>query len=473
MPGRVRKWKPTGEYNRSGAIPKFSDYSPRFYLCALLLIITYIFGGQSNEVSVHVYGTATCLIGLAWLFFSNRKRDERTLDPWLLVIGLLPILIHAVQIIPLPPSIWHALPGREVEIKSLTLVGMQNSWMPISIDPYATQLGIFQNIPAAAMLYMVLRLSDRDRSGLLIVVVALGLVAALVGTAQVSGGSSNFMRFYQYTFNSPWVTGFNANRNTTAELFNYSAIALCCAASVYSKATTPRRLAAILILGVFIFFISTIMTGSRSGMIASIVPMTFAAILIFRQNFKLTRKSMLIIGGAAILALSAVGMLSSNTRVQSSWKRFEATFDVSRVHIYEDTQYAIGQYWPVGSGMNSFDTVFPSAERLEYVSFKYANRAHNEYLELALESGIAGLTLFAAIFIIVAYKIIYILFKKRDTPSANYAIFATLVLTLSALHSLVDYPLRTVAVSVIAWLAIALLSTRPMRAAAPDTGQHS
>ncbi len=61
---------------------------------------------------------------------------------------------------------------------------------------------------------------------------------------------------------------------------------------------------------------------------------------------------------------------------------------------------AAQSYLPVGSGLGSFDPVYRSVEPLERLDATFFNQAHNDYLEIWLETGWigAGLTVFGILF---------------------------------------------------------------------------
>jgi hypothetical protein len=91
------------------------------------------------------------------------------------------------------------------------------------------------------------------------------------------------------------------------------------------------------------------------------------------------------LAGVALALLAWVG-LSENTMIQRALNRF-ATNAEFRPEIWKDTLYSIGVYAPWGTGMGTFLPVFQLNERLEIVSNMIVNRAHDDYLELALKQG--------------------------------------------------------------------------------------
>lgn len=94
------------------------------------------------------------------------------------------------------------------------------------------------------------------------------------------------------------------------------------------------------------------------------------------------------------------------------------------------------------------------------IGVTYVNHAHNDLLELWLETGVVGplLVLLAAIWIvrrsIVLWRPMEPLVNARDIGLMRAA---SVMLPLLAIHTLVDYPLRTSAMMGVAAFAAALI----------------
>src|SRR5262249_49056699 len=162
--------------------------------------------------------------------------------------------------------------------------------------------------------------------------------------------------------------------------------------------------------------------------------------------------------GAIILAAILV--------VQYALYRILQRFDVdpledARIIFARNTFAAAKAYMPLGSGMGTFPSVYPLFEKPQDALIDvYANRAHNDALELALEAGVVGLgfaMLFVAWLAIRSMKV----WVGRDLSVSgidlSLARAATFVVALIIAHSLVDYPLRTGAIMGLLAFACGLL----------------
>jgi O-antigen ligase len=169
---------------------------------------------------------------------------------------------------------------------------------------------------------------------------------------------------------------------------------------------------------------------------------------------------MIVIAGCFAVAAGAGIALRDNPALNRTWGRF-ANLSDSRPRIWEDTQFAVRQYWPAGAGVGSFTTVFPAAERLEGVHGTVTNRAHQDYLEFVLETGAAGILLLVAGLLAIGYRAVAIIRGSYQHRAITHCIFGIGALTILALHSFVDYPLRSISLATIAAFSLALLSRLP------------
>lgn len=87
----------------------------------------------------------------------------------------------------------------------------------------------------------------------------------------------------------------------------------------------------------------------------------------------------------------------------------------------------------------------------------FVNHAHNDYLELALELGLAGIVLMA---LFLAWWGIAAARAWTSPLTTAFGRAATIASAIIFAHSLVDYPLRTASIAAIFGVAIALIAQR-------------
>jgi len=416
-------------------------------------------GGGSPAPSMELVVELAAIVAVttwAWLAASDRNYAGPAIDWPLFTVAALVVVIPLLQLIPLPPAIWHHLPGRKIEVQALALVGRDSAWMPLSESPPRTMASVLSLLPPAAMGFMISRLRRRDRLKLIGCLAVLGLLAAIVGVFQLASGNANWARLYaitQYGFE----TGFQANRNADADLLLIAAMGLVAWAVSDNRLTQSRQMQ-VVIAAVYLFFaLSVVLTGSRAGVALIVVAIIGSAAMILRVILVKNRRHVVaaVLGIAAAVASSAY-FLSANARVQHTVDRFDQG-DVVRPEIWKDTIYAIGLHWPVGTGIGTFQPIFTAAESLEFVRPDFSNRAHNDYLEFGLEAGIAAPVLLLAIIIFAAVRLWKMLASKDGGGQRVLGIFVLGSLLVLFLHSLVDYPERSMSLAVVTGLLWGLL----------------
>jgi O-antigen ligase len=112
------------------------------------------------------------------------------------------------------------------------------------------------------------------------------------------------------------------------------------------------------------------------------------------------------------------------------------------------------EFGAAGSGLGSFAKLYPLTEDPDEVDRFYVNHAHNDYLELAVETGLPGILLILAFLAWWAAAV----WRMLGSPASDqFALAGAIASAAILLHSLVDYPLRTAAISVVFAMCLALI----------------
>jgi O-antigen ligase len=450
-------------------------YPARVWLVALFVLFCLFLGGGGSPNPVTELLLELVFVGVAigWLWLpGGPARDGERVDPLVFLLIAIPLIIPVVQLIPLPPAGWTALPARQGEVASLALVGQEHSWRPISLSSSRTLAALLAIIPAVGCIYFVARMNARQRRLILAAVVLMAVASSLLGAMQLVAGSRGINLYPQ--FHVGWITGFQANRNAEADVLLIGFLALVTLVAPYA-ADPSRRLPlafdrrAVLALAAgtaLCLLAATAMTGSRAGTALVAVALVFAGAILWtaRGSAQGTRRGSPVTLFAALVLVVAivaiVALYSNDTALGRLAARFTDT-PGGRQHLWQDAWFALKEYWPFGFGMGGFEPAMIPAERLEFLDATIPNRAHNDFLELGLEAGLLGyLTLFAGVLVCLtlAWK------SWRDRPATRtQVVFVAGVLIVITLHSLVDYPLRSMALACLAGIAGGMLA-RPAAA---------
>lgn len=273
------------------------------------------------------------------------------------------------------------------------------------------------------------------------------IFASLVG---VEGRPRHHVMIYPENPMPGVLFGSFANRNSTG-LF----LVACLALLMLLPSLRPLPwFAGLRIGGILVLTIGVVLTGSRSAMVLGAVALVSGLLgWLHSREWAALRPRMLVLGtaGVAAMGLAAIAVLPGS-RAGVSLDRFAQAGD-ARAFIWEDAAFSARRYWPVGAGMGAFDEVFQADESLENLTERRAGRAHNDYLEVAVEAGLPGLLVIAGGLALIGWHS----FAARHRSQRRMAWAGSAVLLAVALQSLVDYPLRNQALLALAALALALL----------------
>src|SRR5262245_6641118 len=213
---------------------------------------------------------------------------------WELLFCLGVVLVPLLQLVPLPPRLWTALPNREPLAATFELLERAVPWAPISVSPRATWLSAMSLLPPLAVFLGTLLLSYRERRHVSIVVLAVGILSVFLGLSQVAQGPKSALRFFEIT-NQTEAVGFFANRNHFAALlYALTLIAAVWVAEAAAPLNAQRaRLDAAWMLAVaasmavlVVILAGQAMTRSRTGLVLTIVALfgAFALALTGRRD---------------------------------------------------------------------------------------------------------------------------------------------------------------------------------------------
>src|SRR5262245_29172659 len=211
-----------------------------FPLCVIVIVASLVLGGGTR--SGFLSDAILQLIAIPLLLVSIWRLLETPLTKQMrvaLFFCLASVAIPIIQLIPLPPWLWSALPGREPAVEVFEILGDKLSWMPISLSPNATWLSALSLMPPIAIFLGTMLSTYRERRWLSLVFLAVGVVSVFLGFMQVAQGRKSLWRFFEYT-NIDEAVGFFANKNHFAVLL-YALIMFAAAWMVHTAAQAGQQ----------------------------------------------------------------------------------------------------------------------------------------------------------------------------------------------------------------------------------------
>jgi O-antigen ligase len=298
----------------------------------------------------------------------------------------------------------------------------------------------------------------RDRRRMSFALIAFAVISVFLGLIQLWQGPASPLRFFEIT-NPSDAVGFFANRNHFAALL-YSAIIFAVAALAPQVATfslghkkrgesvhissTLEAIAAGVALTALIAGVA--MARSRAGIILTVFAFLLAGLSLSGGRGRLVPNV------AFPRALAVIVVLAITLLERSALSRLLDRFDTdpladARLVFARNTVAAAKNVMPVGAGLGSFPSLYATVEKpADLLVGVYANHAHNDLLELWLETGLIGPILLGVFLVWWVGRAVAELIASNPghLPTDRTLIRAAILAILLLLgHSLVDYPLRT------------------------------
>lgn len=426
----------------------------RRFAAPAFLFLCLLIGGSAQGV----WGNAILrLIAIALIVWAVLHRNEQELprDGWLLLWLIAGAIgVGLLQLVPLPYAVWSAIPGRELVVSGFDLLGLPYVVMPLSLAPYDTLATLLALLPPLGLLAAIFAFRESSRSWLAFALIAGTVAGVLLGALQVTSADPATSPWYLYRQSNFGVaTGFFANGNHMASLLLGSVPFIAAwGASVRERTDDLRKRSSVLAMamgGIFAVALGLVLNGSLAGYGLGIPVVLASLTLLFDAQSRVLRWAPLAVAVTAIAA--AVILWTSPPSSHFSGAQASVT---TRQEIFQHSAGRVVEFAPFGSGLGSFDKVYRASEDPDLVGRFYVNHAHNDYLELAVETGLAGvvvMVLFLAWWLAAARNVL------RSPLADRYAMAGAVASAMILLHSTVDYPLRTAAISTVFAMCLGLM----------------
>jgi len=332
------------------------------------------------------------------------------------------------------------------------LLGLPMPWLPISLAPYDTMTTALTLLPPLAVLVAMFRLRSWRGEWMLLAVLVGTAISILLGMLQVTSGDGSWY-FYLRT-NIGVAVGTFANGNHLATLL-LAAVPLLVAFALgrWRGADKPQQRSLTLTLTVAsgaVLVIGIVVNGSAA--ILLIGPPVVVATAMLAMRLSPRRMAQGLLGIVALLGVATTAVVASGAALPA-WGT-QASVE-TRELFWSTSLRAAKDHALAGSGVGTFEKVYRQYEDPALVDRWYVNHAHNDYLELALEGGIAAMVLLVLFLLWWGGRAKALWLSPTASLEQKAAIIASAAILL---HSAFDYPLRTAAISAVFAVCMALVA---------------
>lgn len=439
---------------------KLSAPAARFYaFVAFFVIVLFAGGGSRDDIQSLLLLRPLAVLFCAYALTAKAPEQwQGRMFPLYIAVALLALMV--LQMIPLPPSVWTALPERQIFADIAGLAGIEQPWRPLTLSPSKTLNSLFALVIPIAAMMLYLNLDREYRRRAVPVLIVLCSISALWAIFQVIGPARGPLYIYRIT-NFGTGVGLFANRNHQAVMLASTIVML----GWYAGSLKPNARQAVLkfyasVATILVFVPLIFITGSRAGLLLMIPALVLALFLIYSGGYypgKASRKRRsgspkfsLLSGGRLMLAIGIVtisGMATSSILLSRSlaFDRLFSGGDVEelRWQLLPTLFTMLKDYMPWGSGFGSFEHVYKIYETQELLRPSYLNQAHNDWLQYPIEGGVPALLIAICAIVWFGMRLWIVARNWRSSNPAKYGALMCLAVILFLLAaSIGDYPLR-------------------------------
>ena len=444
-----------GETRLSGQIRPILLFS--FLFCLFLMG-----GGARDDIaSLLILRPLSVIMCGAALLFASASDLRRIAVPLTLLLAFM--IFVAVQLIPLPHAVWSALPGRALYDEIGRQAGLGAIARPMTLSPARTLNTLGSLFAPLAVLLLCAIQPPAVRERLLGLILLFGVASALLGLLQIMGPLDNPLYLYRIT-NQGSAVGFLANRN-------HQSVLLACAIvlATWQLIQRSRTLSAIrseyLIPAIALIVPIIFLNGSRAGLLLAGLAIFASLWMVYKEERSGNRHRKSKRQNFSLLIMGALGLIVALVALVIQFNRSAAldrliSTDLSgelRAQITPTLFDMIAHYFPYGAGAGSFVVTYPQFEQDAMLQPMFVNQAHNDFLQMLIENGVAGLLVLIALalwLLRAGWRIL----RTTDRTHALNGLTALILLIFLGFASLGDYPLRAPSMAGVSALCVAVLS---------------
>jgi O-antigen ligase len=436
-------------------LPEIPNFCMLFMMGGLTL-----FGGSVRHDAMSQFPALMLSIFAFAILGITATRDVLVSIKPLLIFAAAGLALCLLHLVPLPPGLWLALPGHAPFAEAAALANAPQPWRPLTLSADIGWSSVTWWIPIFAAMIAIGGLATHQIKRLLRFLLAMILLSLLLGLVQELAGPETGLRFYAITSHDVPV-GFFANRNHYGLWLAMGLPIVGLWYRLERKDDRWRTGRFCFVIGSFAaLYFTTLLTGSRAASIIATLAIPASIWLIQSGRTPLPdRRISSILDNkwtSPVLILCSLGVIALAASGFDVVDRLLATnaTDEARIQSIPTLWTLTKTYAPFGSGIGSFVSAFQVAEPNELLDASYMNHAHNDYFELIIETGLPGALLLLGFGCWWAYASWQLLrFDAKPSQKVLLGRLGVILIAMTAIASVSDYPVRTPLVSALVAIA--------------------
>ena len=434
-----------------------ADRKSRWLFNGLLAILVWapIPYGSNRPWAVSILLIGTFVLSASWLRGYSKGQYRLTSSlvraKPVLYVMLAWLMFGLFQILPFPGFLVATLSPESWRVHELAGT---NGCSSVSVDTYASLLSFMKSLAYILVFCLCLLLVDTGKriQKLAQVLVLSGLFQAFYGSLMTLSGLEYGFLIHKYSYIGN-ATGTFINRNHLAgylEMCIAVGIGLMISKLGGNSSHTGRQKLRNLIrtmlgeklrlrLYLAVMVIALVLTHSRMGNTAFFSSMLAAGIIALLLARNASRSMVILLASLILIDIFIVGTWFGMEKVVNRLEHTSMVHDAGRANVDKTSFRIFKDYFFTGSGGGSFYAVFPEYRTADIDA--YYDHAHDDYMEFAVEYGIAAIL--PAIMVLFSVAAAILALHRRKNLLMKGMAFSSLMGILSLMiHSFVDFNLQ-------------------------------
>ena len=431
--------------NITGKFP--SDIFRRIILCLFIVLVVFtpIAFGSTQPWAIFVFETAVWLMAVSWLLKLGVERSFSVRAVIFYIPVLLFILLILFELIPFPAGLVKNISPAACEIKTFAynfFGGTANS-LSLSIDNYSSFTGLVRY--SCYFIVFFIGINELKTFKQINLVLAVILVTGFV--------ISVFAIIQKFTWSGKifWVHEISGRYGVFGPFVNYdhyggyiNMVIMVGFGFILSGIDASKK--ALIGFMVIVMGASLLLSQSRGAVISFLAGLGYAAsmLLFLRKSYDKKTFISMIVSIIAVVAFILLliywidwGVITGRL---STVLYLEKNYMNPRLDIWRDSFELVRQFPVFGVGFNAYSAAFPMVQSSHTELFwRYA---HNDYLQLLIESGPFALLLVLSFFTAFFVNVIRKIKMSSNEHLVSMLVGASAAVVTMLVHSFVDFNLH-------------------------------